>query len=66
MGIPRCKMAKESARQGRRHKRCGLDPWVRKIPGGENGNPLQYSCLKNSTDREASLAAVQGIPKNWT
>ena len=23
------------------------ETWVRKIPGGENGNPLQYSCLKN-------------------
>ena len=22
-------------------------------PGGKNGNPLQYSCLENSTDREA-------------
>ena len=54
------------ANVGDRHKRCGLDPWVRKIPGGVNGNPLQYSCLKNCTDREASLATVQGIPKNWT
>ena len=24
-----------------------LDPWVRKIPGEGNGNPLQYCCLKN-------------------
>ena len=22
-------------------------------PGGENGKPLQYSCLENSIDREA-------------
>jgi len=22
-------------------------------PGKENGNPLQYSCLENSMDREA-------------
>ena len=22
-------------------------------PGGEHGNPLQYSCLKNPMDREA-------------
>ena len=26
----------------------GSDPWVGKIPGGGNGNPLQYSCLENS------------------
>ena len=25
---------------------CGLDPKVRKIPGGGHGNPLQYSCLR--------------------
>ena len=28
------------------------DPWVRKIPGGGHGNPLQYSCLHDSVDRE--------------
>ena len=27
--------------------RPGLDPWVRKVPGGGHGNPLQYSCLEN-------------------
>ena len=21
-------------------------PWIRKTPGGGNGNPFQYSCLK--------------------
>ena len=26
-----------------------FNPWVRKIPGGGHGNPLQYSCLENST-----------------
>ena len=25
-------------------------------PGGENGNPLQHSCLENSTDRGACQA----------
>ena len=34
-------------------KRLGLDPWVGKIPGGGNGNPLQYSCLENPMDGEA-------------
>ena len=27
--------------------RPGFDPWIGKIPGGEHGNPLQYSCLEN-------------------
>ena len=39
------------------HKRCGLDPWVGKIPGEGNGNPLQYSCLENSMDRGAWQAS---------
>uniref|UniRef100_A0A8B9YU23 General transcription factor IIE subunit 2 n=1 Tax=Bos mutus grunniens TaxID=30521 RepID=A0A8B9YU23_BOSMU len=38
---------KEPTCQCRRHKKCGLDPWVRKTPGGGNGDPLQYSCLEN-------------------
>ena len=28
-------------------RRSGFNPWVRKIPGEGNGNPLQYSCLEN-------------------
>ena len=35
-------------------------------PGGGNGNPLQYSCLENSTDRGAWWATVHGVLKNWT
>ena len=35
-------------------------------PGEGNGNPLQYSCLENSTDRGAWQMIVQGVPKNRT
>ena len=31
----------------------GSIPGSGRFPGEENGNPLQYSCLKNSMDREA-------------
>ena len=31
-----------------------------------NVNPLQYSCLKNSTDRAAWQATAQGVTKSWT
>ena len=31
-----------------------------------NGNPLQYSCLKNSTYREAWWAIVHGVTKSQT
>ena len=31
----------------------GLIPGLGRPPGEGNGNPLQYSCLENSMDREA-------------
>ena len=36
---------KESTCKCRRLKRHGFSPWARKIPGGGQANPLQYSCL---------------------
>ena len=38
-----------------------LIPGSGRLPGGENGNPLQYSCLENSMDREAWWAAIHGV-----
>ena len=35
-------------------------------PGGEHGNPLQYSCLEDSMDRGAWRATVHGVAKNQT
>ena len=35
-------------------------------PGGGNGNPLQYSCLKNPTDRGAWWATVHRVAESWT
>ena len=34
--------------------------------GGENGNPLQYSCLENPIDGGAWWAAVHGVAKSRT
>ena len=31
-----------------------------------NGNPLQYSCLENSMDRETSQATVHGVTERQT
>ena len=39
--------------QSKRCKRPRFDPWIGKIPWIRNGNPLQYSCLEKSMDREA-------------
>ena len=33
-----------------------------RCPGEGNGNPLQYSCLKNPMDRGAWWARAQGFP----
>ena len=35
-------------------------------PGGGHGNPLQYSCLEDSTDRGAWWATVHEVTKGWT
>ena len=34
--------------------------------GEGNGNPLHYSCLENSMDREAWWATVHVVAKSWT
>ena len=33
--------------------------------GGDHGNPLQYSCLKNLMHRGAWRATVHSVAKNW-
>ena len=45
---------------------AGLSPGSGRSLGEGNGNPLQYSCLKNHMDRGASWATVHGIVKNQT
>ena len=39
-------------------------PWSERSPGGGHGNPLQYSCLEDPTDREAWTPTIHGITKN--
>ena len=38
----------------------GLIPGLGRASGEENGNPLQYSCLRNSMDRGAWWDTVHG------
>ena len=42
---------------------AGLIPGSERSPGGEHGNPLQYSCLENPMDRGAWWATVHGVAK---
>ena len=41
----------------------GSVPGSERSPRGGNGDPLQYFCLENSTDRGAWQAAVHGVAK---
>ena len=56
---------KEFTCQCRRHE---FNPWVGRISGRGNGNPLQCSCLRSPMDRGAWRAKVHGVTKvghNW-
>ena len=44
----------------------GSIPGSGRSPGGEHGNPLQYSCLENPMDRGAWWATVHGVTKSQT
>ena len=39
-------------------------PGLGRSPGEGNGNPLQYSCLKNPIDRGTWRASVYGITES--
>ena len=41
-------------------------PGLGRSPGEGNGNPLQYSCLGNPTDRGAWRVAVHVVTKSQT
>ena len=45
---------------------AGSIPASRKSPGVGNGNPLNYSCLKNSLDRGVWQATVHRVTKRRT
>ena len=44
----------------------GSIPGSGRSPGGENGNPLQYSCLENPMDNRAWWATVLRVTKSRT
>ena len=62
MGFPGGSDGKESA--------CnvgdlGLIPGLARSPGGGHGNPHEYSCLENPTDRGTWWTTVYGVANNW-
>ena len=59
-------MGKESACSAGDTGDVGLIPGLERSPGGESGNPLQYSCLGNAMDRGARQATVHRVTKSQT
>ena len=43
-----------------------LIPGLGRSPGGEQGNPVQYSCLENPMDRVAWQATVHRVANSQT
>ena len=44
----------------------GLIPGSGRSPGEKNGNPVQYSCLRNPMDRGVLQSTVNIVSKSWT
>ena len=63
LGFPHSSVGKESASNA---GDLGLIPGSGRSPGEGNGNPLQFSCLKNPMDRGAWKATAQRVAKSWT
>ena len=59
-GFPDGSEVKASARNA---GDLGSIPGLGRSPGEGNGNPLQYSCLKNPMDGGAWWATVHGVAK---
>ena len=56
-------MVKNSPASAEDTKDVGLVPGLGRSHGGWHGNPLQDSCLGNSTDRAACWATVMGLQR---
>ena len=61
MGFPGCASGKESAWQCRRLKRCGFNPWVRKIPWRRKCHPTQVFLWGESQGQRSLVATVHGV-----
>ena len=65
-GLSLWQNGKESSANEGDTRVAGSIPGLGRSFGGGNGNPLQYSCLENSMDRQAWWATVHGVTKSWT
>ena len=61
MGFPGGLMVKNPPANGEDTGDVGFIPGLRRSPGEENGNLLQYSCQESPQDRGAWRAIVYGV-----
>ena len=66
IGFPGSTVVKNPSAKARDTGDVGLIPGSGRLPSGGNGNPLQYSCLKNSTDRGSQWVTVYEVAKGQT
>ena len=66
LGFPAGTNDKEPTCQCRDVRKKGSIHGSGRFPGGGHGNPLQYSCLENPTDRGAWRAIVHRVTKSRT
>ena len=59
-------MVKNASANAKDTRDVGLISGSGKSPGVGNGNPLQYSCLKNLMDRGAWQALVHNVAESRT
>ena len=65
-GLPQELRGKGSACKAGGTREAGWISRLGRSPGGGNGKPLQYSCLKNPMDRGTWWAIAQRATKSWT
>ena len=63
MGFPDGASGKEPPANEGDVRDTGSIPGSERSPGGEQGNPLQYSCLENPMDRGTWRGAVHSVAK---
>ena len=66
MCFPGGTSGKAPACQCRRHKTCGFDPWVRKIPWKKAWQPTPVFLPGKPMDRGAWRSRAHGVAETWT
>ena len=66
LGFPDCSVVKDLPAKAGAARDASLIPGSVRSPGKGNGNPLQYSCQENPTDRRAWWATGHRVAKSQT